>query len=736
MSDSSDDGLSDLDDIDDLEMIMQQVQSEQEQEEEEAAKRYPTIMLEAVASYDLWIWYAFFGVAGANNDLTVLNNSLLFDDLLDDVAPMAPFECNGVAFEKGYYLADDIYPQWGIMSKPLLRGNISASSKFYWMKEHVIELGTTVTRVGSFNNNPRGFKFKHFTAFTARKFAETDLCGEFSVLISGKSSTVARLLSSVNISSGKIYTNSGKNTLAVGMNMTLAVGKYSSSGNEQDRFVSDAILFNNYWKDQLRRTIILEDVQGAQLECCFLMLGVTSSLKKPSVSLAMYSTKLYLNDELMISKKYLLSDRGGSTWPAKNVDDLPKRLILMNPLIATPVLDTAKSSRFSNVANIPFNIEESPKTADGTAKGNGTNANGKGSYNETENDGGDSGSGKRTIIDLDDFDEEAAIAKRNKKVIQAINDVIKQLSLEETKLDVEVGFGDVTGSGIYSSSLSHDESFGVDDLDLNVNLTLDLNVPQTETQEEALMSDVPNDHVVNELDTYVDVEPTVDVGRTEEYVVEHVKVHEVVDGSADEDVVHGSAEEDVEQCNGQEAVGETNGEQVDYDVDRIDSTYQTQYHVEYSEDACTNDDDDDLLMDEENEIVELDVNVHLFCICKDVPFNKIVVTSIVLEGVFEGEDVDVVTPDSFDSNTGYDNETKFGSSKEAEDIVYLHSIESIKDLKLYKNDKTRAFQDQLQRDLELKVSMSKAFVAKAKVKREVKGDHTLQYVMLRDYVVE
>ncbi|GKA69271.1 ALP1-like protein [Tanacetum coccineum] len=48
-------------------------------------KKYQIIMLEAVASYDLWIWHAFFRVAGANNDLTVLNHSPLFDDLLDDI---------------------------------------------------------------------------------------------------------------------------------------------------------------------------------------------------------------------------------------------------------------------------------------------------------------------------------------------------------------------------------------------------------------------------------------------------------------------------------------------------------------------------------------------------------------------------------------------------------------------------------------------------------------------------
>ncbi|XP_071729362.1 uncharacterized protein [Rutidosis leptorrhynchoides] len=37
---------------------------------------HPTIMLEAVASYDNWIWHAYFGVAGLNYDLNVLNTSV------------------------------------------------------------------------------------------------------------------------------------------------------------------------------------------------------------------------------------------------------------------------------------------------------------------------------------------------------------------------------------------------------------------------------------------------------------------------------------------------------------------------------------------------------------------------------------------------------------------------------------------------------------------------------------
>nr|GEV37124.1 hypothetical protein [Tanacetum cinerariifolium] len=41
----------------------------------------PFILLEAVASQDLWIWHAFFGVAGSNNDVNVLRQSPVLNDL-------------------------------------------------------------------------------------------------------------------------------------------------------------------------------------------------------------------------------------------------------------------------------------------------------------------------------------------------------------------------------------------------------------------------------------------------------------------------------------------------------------------------------------------------------------------------------------------------------------------------------------------------------------------------------
>ncbi|KAL7606155.1 uncharacterized protein LOC111885883 [Lactuca sativa] len=77
----------------------------------------PTLVLEAVASQDLWIWHAFFGVAGSNNDVNVLDQSPIFDDLLNGKAPDAPFTVNGNEYKYGYYLTDGIYPQYSTFVK-------------------------------------------------------------------------------------------------------------------------------------------------------------------------------------------------------------------------------------------------------------------------------------------------------------------------------------------------------------------------------------------------------------------------------------------------------------------------------------------------------------------------------------------------------------------------------------------------------------------------------------------
>ncbi|XP_058742373.1 uncharacterized protein LOC131614851 [Vicia villosa] len=79
----------------------------------------PTIMLEAVASQDLWIWHAFFGIAGSNNDINVLNQSNVFNDILEGRAATVQYTINGNPCNMGYYLADGIYPEWDTFVKTI-----------------------------------------------------------------------------------------------------------------------------------------------------------------------------------------------------------------------------------------------------------------------------------------------------------------------------------------------------------------------------------------------------------------------------------------------------------------------------------------------------------------------------------------------------------------------------------------------------------------------------------------
>jgi len=79
----------------------------------------PTIILEAVASHDRWIWHAFFGVAGSNNDINVLNQSHLFVEQLRGEAPQVQYSINGRQHNIGYYLADGIYPEWPVFVKSI-----------------------------------------------------------------------------------------------------------------------------------------------------------------------------------------------------------------------------------------------------------------------------------------------------------------------------------------------------------------------------------------------------------------------------------------------------------------------------------------------------------------------------------------------------------------------------------------------------------------------------------------
>ncbi|KAI7951139.1 hypothetical protein MJO29_009813 [Puccinia striiformis f. sp. tritici] len=75
----------------------------------------PTIVLEAVASYDLWIWHAFFGLPGVMNDINILDQSPIFQKLQDGICPDIEFKVNGHEYSLGYYLTDGIYPAWATL---------------------------------------------------------------------------------------------------------------------------------------------------------------------------------------------------------------------------------------------------------------------------------------------------------------------------------------------------------------------------------------------------------------------------------------------------------------------------------------------------------------------------------------------------------------------------------------------------------------------------------------------
>jgi hypothetical protein len=74
----------------------------------------PTVVLEAACDQRLWIWHAYFGVPGAQNDQSILENSTLFQD---EPSGSVPFSVGGQHFGRGYYLVDGMYPSWTTLIK-------------------------------------------------------------------------------------------------------------------------------------------------------------------------------------------------------------------------------------------------------------------------------------------------------------------------------------------------------------------------------------------------------------------------------------------------------------------------------------------------------------------------------------------------------------------------------------------------------------------------------------------
>ena len=78
-------------------------------------EKEPTLILEAVASYNLWIWHAFFGLPGSLNNISVLDCSPLFEKIQNGEGPRVNYTVNGHKYNMGYYLSDGIYPPWATL---------------------------------------------------------------------------------------------------------------------------------------------------------------------------------------------------------------------------------------------------------------------------------------------------------------------------------------------------------------------------------------------------------------------------------------------------------------------------------------------------------------------------------------------------------------------------------------------------------------------------------------------
>ncbi|KAJ0447019.1 putative harbinger transposase-derived protein [Helianthus annuus] len=97
--------------------------------------QFPTIVLEAVASQDLWFSHGHCGQPGSCNDISVLQTSPLFLAQRNGIAPKCPFQVNGYAYKCEYFLTDGIYHTWSMFVKKLSYPTDPNEKKFKKLKE-------------------------------------------------------------------------------------------------------------------------------------------------------------------------------------------------------------------------------------------------------------------------------------------------------------------------------------------------------------------------------------------------------------------------------------------------------------------------------------------------------------------------------------------------------------------------------------------------------------------------
>ncbi|KAI5350238.1 hypothetical protein L3X38_003129 [Prunus dulcis] len=102
-------------------------------------KGQKSIILEAVAGFDTWVWHAFFGVARSQNDLNVLGQSPVFNDVLRGQDPNITYQVNNTVYQTGYYLADGIYPRWTTFVKSIPNSRSQKQKLFVTYQERYMK---------------------------------------------------------------------------------------------------------------------------------------------------------------------------------------------------------------------------------------------------------------------------------------------------------------------------------------------------------------------------------------------------------------------------------------------------------------------------------------------------------------------------------------------------------------------------------------------------------------------
>ena len=82
-------------------------------------EKKPSIVLESVCDFNLWVWHCFFGSGGSFNDLSVLDASNLLEMMLDGTlarlereSGTVPYKIAEEEFDKLFLLVDGIYPKY------------------------------------------------------------------------------------------------------------------------------------------------------------------------------------------------------------------------------------------------------------------------------------------------------------------------------------------------------------------------------------------------------------------------------------------------------------------------------------------------------------------------------------------------------------------------------------------------------------------------------------------------